>query len=86
LYRCANKSELLWDHEVSNEPAKCISDVISIDLWNWWVLPPSHSTCQGDFFQRVLIRCLFGHFHVDFGKLSTKRMARAVYLTPIYAE
>jgi hypothetical protein len=28
------------------------------------LLPPFHSTCPGDFFLRVLIRCLFGHFRV----------------------
>jgi hypothetical protein len=28
------------------------------------VLPPFHSTCPGEFFLRVLIRCLFSHFSV----------------------
>jgi len=37
------------------------------------VLPPFHSTCPGEFFLRVLIRCLFGHFHVYFGTFCTKR-------------
>ena len=37
-------------------------------------------------FLRVLIRCLFGRFHVAFGTLSTKRMAGAGYLAPICSE
>jgi hypothetical protein len=50
------------------------------------ILPPFGSTCPCEFFLRVLIRCLFGHFHVDFGTLFTTTMACAFYLAPLYAE
>ena len=50
------------------------------------VLPPFNSTCPCEFFLRVLIRCLFGHFHVDFGTSFTTTMACAFYLAPPYAE
>ena len=50
------------------------------------LLPPFSSTCPCEFFLRVLIRCLFGHFHVDFGTSFTMTMACAFYLAPPYAE
>ena len=35
LHRCAIESELLWDSEVTDELSERVSDVISIDFWDW---------------------------------------------------
>ncbi len=42
------------------------------------VLPPLHFTCPGEFFLRVLIRCLFSHFSVRSSILCTSWQGRRI--------
>ncbi len=41
---------------------------------------PSHSTCPSEMFLSVLILYFFGHVHVEFDRLSTKRMVQMMHM------
>ena len=49
------------------------------------VLPPFHSTCPGEFFLRVLIRCLFSHFSVLSSILCTSWRGQRILFRSFFA-
>jgi hypothetical protein len=52
----------------------------------WYViLPPFHSTCPGEFFLRVFIRCLFSHFSVKYSILCTSWRGRRILFRRFFA-
>jgi hypothetical protein len=50
------------------------------------LLPPFHSTCQGEFFLRVpIVRCLFSHFSVRSSILCTSWRGRRILFRSFFA-
>ena len=71
--------------------------LLSAPRWRWtsrieWndnqtqrLLPLFHSTCPGEFFLRVLIRCLFSHFSVRYSILCTSWRGRRILFRRFFA-
>jgi hypothetical protein len=59
--------------------------VYYVDATAITVLPPFHSTCPGEFFLRVLIRCLFSHFSVEYSILCTSWRGRRILFRRFFA-
>jgi hypothetical protein len=75
----------------------CFWYLLSAPSW-WWtsriewndnqtqrLLPLFHSTCPGEFFLRVLIRCLFSHFSVRYSILCTSWRGRRILFRRFFA-
>ena len=80
LLHLCNESPASSTHIISFIGRQYVRSVQNVDI-----LPPFHSTCPGEFFLRVLIRCLFSHFSVRSSILCTSWQGRRILFWSLFA-
>ena len=89
LAHTVNYAQRWWHLTMTNfyrRSSNCqLHHTVQISVVSTTVLPPFHSTCPGEFFLRVLIRCLFSHFSVRSSILCTSWRGRRILFRSFFA-